>query len=263
MIIFKQAWLALIKLWFINIKWTFLFRKTTYSRPLEVKLFAKASSFQKAAVHCTRISRGCFALGAPDCLECGLWAEIPLASWLFREQGLGFATGQTRCPTPGFPGRPREGEHQGILAEGGQSRDRVGKDKEMRCVVCFIHHTSLSLGNTNGACQNLWLLHWGACFRSAVQDPHLSDRWPKWQSYRQFAVLLLYGHKNQRGLLGHQIHYPAMIASAPHGSFHIFIKSHLNTRLRDFRSLECFPLGGLLFFWCCSCWEAFPSPCYS
>lgn len=101
MIIFKQAWLALIKLWFINITWPFLFRKTTYSRPLEVKLFSKSSSFQKAAVHCTRISRGYFALGGPDCLGYGLWAEIPLASWLFRGRGLGFAPHQVFQTGPG------------------------------------------------------------------------------------------------------------------------------------------------------------------
>lgn len=65
-----------------------LFRKTTYSRPLKVTLLSKASSFQKAAVHCTRISRGYFALGAPDCLGCDLWAEIPLASWLYSAQGV-------------------------------------------------------------------------------------------------------------------------------------------------------------------------------
>lgn len=46
-------------------------------------------------------------------------------------------------------------------------------------------------------------------------------------------------------------------ASAPSESFHTFIKHHLHTSLGEFCSLEGFTLGGLLFFWCCSCWEAF------
>lgn len=153
-----------------------MFRKTTYSRPLKVKVFSKASSFQKAAVHRTRVSRGCFALGAPNCLRCGLWAETPLASWLYRERGLGFAAGQARCPTPGFPGRTREG---GSTKGHWQEEDsaETGGSKGMRGLVPFIHHTSpIALGSTNGACQNPLLLHWGACFRAAVQDPHLSDK---------------------------------------------------------------------------------------
>ena len=66
-------------------------------------------------------------------------------------------------------------------------------------------------GSTNGACQKPLLLRWGAWFRSAIQDLHLCGRRPKWQSYRQFALLLLYDCRNQRDLLGHRIHYPAMI----------------------------------------------------
>lgn len=177
MIIFKQVWLALIKLWFINITWTFLFRKTTYSRLLKAKLLSKASSFLKAAVHCTRISRGYFA--APDCLGCGLWADPFSILAVTQSEAWGLlAAGQARCPKPGFPGRPREGKHQGALAGGGQSRDQ-GR-KEMRGRVSFIHHcpSPTALGNISGACQNPQLLHWGACFRSAAQDPHLSDRWP-------------------------------------------------------------------------------------
>lgn len=138
-----------------------LFRKTTYSRPLKV------NCFQKAAVRCTRISRGYFALGVPDCLGCGLWAEIPLASWLHREPGLGFADGQDKCPTPGFPSRPREWELQWALAAGEQSRDREGQGDERSGVLNPSQHwgtlmSSIHISHSTGEHQ------WGMLKPTAV-----------------------------------------------------------------------------------------------
>lgn len=91
-----------------------LFRKTTYSRLRKQNCFSQLQ---------TSISRGYFPLGALNGLCCGLWAETPLTFWLYRELGLGVAAGQAECPTPGFPDKRIEGEHQGTLAGGGQSRE--------------------------------------------------------------------------------------------------------------------------------------------
>ena len=98
-------------------------------------------------MHRSGVSRGYFPLGALNCLWCGLWAEIPLTFWLYKELGLGFAAGQAGCPTPGFPGRLAEGEHQGALAEGGQSRE--GEEQwDERSGVLYPPHVSLTIGGT-------------------------------------------------------------------------------------------------------------------
>lgn len=94
-----------------------------------------------------RVSRGFFTSGAPSCLWCGLWAEIPLTFWLYRELGLGLAAGQGGCPTPSFSGRPAEGQHQGAPAGGGQSGE--GEEQwDERSGVLHPPRVSLNVGGT-------------------------------------------------------------------------------------------------------------------
>lgn len=144
MIIFKQAWLPLIKLWFINITWTFLFRKTTYSRPLKVNCFQKPAAFQRQL---------CTAQGSPEVtllLQIAsdvVFGQIPLASWLYKEWGLGFACSWTsQVPHTRFPRQAQGGEaprgtgrRRTEQRPGGQGDERSG-----------VLHPPLSISHSTG-----------------------------------------------------------------------------------------------------------------
>lgn len=186
-----------------------LFKKTTYSR------FRKLNCFQKPAVDSCAPHKHLQRLFSLRCSKLPLlWSLGRDPSHILAIQGArsGVCSWASRVLHTRFPRQThREGTSRGTGRRRAEQRRGGTVRWEVWCpssTTCLPYHW----GNTNETCHNPLLLHWGACFRSAVQN-HLSDRRPKWQSYRQFALLLLYDHKNQRDLMGNRIHYPALVGA--------------------------------------------------
>lgn len=113
---------------------------------MKVNLFSRASSFQKAGVHCTRVSST-----LPR-----MWSLGRDPSGFLAVQGarLGVCSWTRQIPHPKLP---RQAQGGGAPRGQWQEEDKAetGVSEEMRGLVSFIHHTSpTALGGTNGASQN-------------------------------------------------------------------------------------------------------------